>query len=181
MLPVSQLRFILSDELQHEYLANGGDEIDILNAKVRFQVLAGSKLATRRNMAQALPQLTQFLSGPSITEQLAIQNKKIDVMELIKVWFEMAEMKDVRDVVVDMTPEDTARHQQQSQGGLTQAKFLQQQQLLAQKAAIQEQQADNENVARASRDLLRIGFKASTEPEELQGEPNAVAGFGSQV
>jgi hypothetical protein len=132
-------------------------------------------------MAQALPQLTQFLSGPSITEQMAIQAKKVDIVELIRLWFEMAELKNMKDIIVDMTPEDKQRHQQMSQGGLQQQKFLQQQALAAQKAAQQEQAADAENIARASRDALRIGWKASVEPEQLQGEPNAVAGFGSQV
>jgi hypothetical protein len=181
MLPLSQLDWIMSEELRHAYVTEGGDLIDILNARVKFQVLAGSKMTSRRIMAQALPQLTQFLSGPSITEQMAIQAKKVDIVELIRLWFEMAELKNMKDIIVDMTPEDKQRHQQMSQGGLQQQKFLQQQALAAQKAAQQEQAADAENIARASRDALRIGWKASVEPEQLQGEPNAVAGFGSQV
>ena len=181
MLPLSQLQYIMSDELQHDYVTQGGDLIDILNARVKFSILAGSKMQTRRNMTQALPQLTQFLANPAITEQLAVQNMKIDVKELIRTWFEMADMKDMNDLIIPMTPEDTARHAQQSQGGITQQKFLAQQQLLAQKAAIQEQQSDADNVARAARDVLRESYKASVAPEELQGEPNATAGFGSQV
>jgi hypothetical protein len=181
MLPLSQLEFIMSDELKHEYVPQGGDLIDILNAKVKFQVLAGSKMQTRRNMAQALPQLTQFLSTPAIIDQLAVEGKKIAIDELIRTWFEMAEMKNMKDLIVPMTPQDLQRQQQQSQGGLTQQKFLQQQALIAQKAQLQSQQADADNVARSARDVLREGFKASVAPEELQGEPNATAGFGSEV
>ena len=180
-LPPSQLDFILSKKMKNDYITQGGDVLDILNADMKFAVLAGSKMQTRRNAAQALPQVTQFLSNPAITEQLAIEGKKVNVNELVHVWFEMAEMKDIDDMIVDMTPEDLQRQQQQSQGGITEQKFQQQQALVAQKAQLQEQQADADNISRAARDVLREGFKASVAPEELQGLPNATLGFGSQV
>lgn len=180
MLPISQLDFILNDELKHEYVTTGGDLIDVLNARVKFQVLAGSKMTTRRNMNQALPQLSQFLSQPAILEQLAVEGKKVNVNELVRMWFEAAEFPNLNDVIVDMTPQDLQRQQQQSAGAQNEQKFLQQQQLIAQKAQLQEQQEDSSNIARAARDILREGFKASVAPEELQGEPLATAGFGSQ-
>lgn len=182
MLPLSQLDFIMSDELKHEYVTNGGDLIDILNARVKFQVLAGSKMTTRRNMAQGLPQLTQFLASPAVIEQLAIEGKKVDINEITRMWFEAAEFPNINDVIIPMTPQDMQRMQQQSQGGVNQQKFLQQQQLVAQKAAIQEQQSDSDNIARAARDVLREGFKKSVEPEELTGEPNTSGtGFGGNL
>src|SRR5208337_361607 len=144
-------------------------------------ILAGSKMQTRRNMAQGLPQLTQFLSQAAVIEQLAIEGKKIDVNEIVRMWFQASDWANLNDVIVDMTPQDQQRMQQQSQGGINQQKFQQQQALVAQKAQIQSEQADNDNVSRAARDVLREGFKASVAPEELQGEPNAIQGFGSQV
>jgi len=180
MLPLSQLDYIMSEELKHEYMANGGDLIDILNARVKFDILAGSKMATRRNMAQGLPLLSQFLSSPAVVEQLALEGKKVDVNEIVHMWFESSEWKNQNDVIVPMTPQDLQRQQQQSQGGMMQQKFQQQQALQAQKAAAQETQADNENIARAARDVLREGFKKSVEPEEITGEPNTSGqGFGS--
>jgi hypothetical protein len=180
MLPLSQLEFIMSEELKSEYTANGNDLIDILNARVKFDILAGSKMATRRNMAQGLPLLSQFLSSPAVVEQLALEGKKVDVNEIVHMWFESSEWKNQNDVIVPMTPQDLQRQQQQSQGGMMQQKFQQQQALQAQKAAAQETQADNENIARAARDVLREGFKKSVEPEEITGEPNTSGqGFGS--
>ena len=180
-LPPSQLKYIMSDELKHDYVTQGGDLIDILNARVKFSILAGSKMQTRRNMAQGLPQLTQFLSQAAVIEQLAIEGKKIDVNEIVRMWFEASDWKNINDVIVPMTPQDQQRMQQQSQGGISQQKFLQQQALINQKAQLASAQADNDNVSRAARDVLREGFKASVAPTELQGEPNAVQGFGSQV
>jgi hypothetical protein len=181
MLPESQLKFIMSDELKHDYMNSGQDLIDILNAKVKFNILAGSKMQTRRNMAQGLPMMTQFLANPQLLEQLSIEGKKVDVSEIIRMWFEASDWKNMNDVIVPMTDEDKERQQQQSQGGLAQQKFQQQQALQAQKAAQQEAAADSENVARAARDVLREGFKKSVEPEELTGEPEATTGFGSEV
>jgi hypothetical protein len=181
MLPISQLDFIMSYELKHEYVTTGGDLLDILNARVKFQVLAGSKMTTRRNMAQGLPQLSQFLSQPAVLEQLALEGKKVNVNEIVRMWFEASEWPNINDVIVDMTPQDLQRQQQQSQSGAGEQKFLQQQQLIAQKSQLQAQQEDANNIARAARDVLREGFKASTAPENLQGEPDATQGFGSSA
>ena len=171
----------MSDELKHEYVTTGGDLLDILNAKVKFQVLAGSKMTTRRNMAQALPQLSQFLAQPAVLEQLALEGKKVNVNEIVRMWFEAAELPNLNDVIVDMTPQDLQRQQQNSPGAANQQKFLQQQQLIAQKSQLQAQQADADNIARAARDVLREGFKSSVAPEELQENQYSVQGFGSQA
>jgi hypothetical protein len=179
MLPLSQLDYIMSQELKHEYLTQGGDLVDILNAKVKFSILAGSKMQTRRNMAQGLPMLTQFLSNPAIVEQLSIEGKKVDVNEVVRMWFESSDWKNLNDVIVPMTQQDMQRHQQQSMGGLNQQKFQQQQALIAQKAAAKEQADDANNIAQAARHALRVGFEKVTEPNELTGEASASTGFGS--
>lgn len=182
MLPYSQLEFILSDELKHEYVQNGGDLVSVLNAKVKFAVLAGSKMTTRRNMSQGLPLLSQFLANPSVVEQLAMEGKKIDVNEICRMWFEASEFRNQNDVIVDMTPEDLQRQQQKSQSGAMQVKFQQQQALLAQKAQLQAEQADSENIARSARDVLRESFKRAVEPDVLTGQPNTgSSGFGGNL
>ena len=179
MLPPSQLNFIMSEELKHEYVENGGDLIDILNARVKFSILAGSKMQTRRNMAQGLPMLSQFLSNPEILQQLAVEGKKVDVNEVVRMWFEASDWRNINDVIVPMTAEDKQRLQQQSQGGAIQQKAQTQAQLEQQKFQQKQILLDSENTARAARDVLREGFKHAVEPEELTGEPSATTGFGS--
>jgi len=182
MLPLSQLDYIMSDELKHEYVTTGGDLIDILNARVKFQILAGSKMTTRRNMAQGLPLLTQNLANPAITEQLGLQQLKVDWLEITRMWFQAAEWPNLKDVIVPMTPDEQQRHQAQQQSSQQNVKFQQQQALLAQKAAQAEQLADSENIARSARDVLREGFKKAVEPEELTGDINTgPAGFGGNL
>ena len=178
MLPVSQLKYILSDELQHDYLKNGGDIIDLLNARVKFSVLAGAKMQTRRNMAQALPLVVQFVTNQQTENQLALQSKKVDIAELIRLQFEAADLKSFNDVIVDMTPEDTARWQQM-QNGPAAAKIQGAQSLQQQKFEQEQQLLDQANEARAGRDVLREEIKKSVEPEALTGapDPNGLGSF----
>lgn len=179
MLPISQLKYILNDELQHEYLKDGGSIVDLLNARVKFSVLAGAKMQTRRNMAQALPLVTQFITNQQTENQLATQGKKVDVAELIRLTFETADLKTFNDIIVDMTPQDTARWQQM-QNGQTNAKLQGAQALQQQKFEQEQQLLDQANEARAGRDVLREEIKKAVEPEALTGAPNeSDTGLGS--
>ena len=179
-LAPSQLDFILSEELKHEYITQGGDIIDILNARVKFSILAGSKMQSRRQMVQSLPMMSQFLSNGEIVSALAIEGKKVDVAELRRMWMEAGEFKNMSDLIVPMTDEDKQRmQQQQSQGGMVQQKAQTQSQLEQQKFQQKQQLLDQENTARAARDVLRAGFAKAVEPDELTGTPSATTGFGS--
>src|SRR6185312_3276772 len=177
LLPTKTLKYILDDEMKQQY---DGDIIDILNARVKFDISAGARMQARRNMAQALPILTQFLMGPEIVQSLAIEGKKVEVKEVIRMFFQSSGWKNYNDVVVAMTKEDMQRWQQaqgmgkiqqqaQAKAALAQQQFQQKQQLL-----------DQENYARAGRDMLRAAVEKSGEPEAITGEPGSV-GFGSEA
>jgi hypothetical protein len=182
MLPYSQLDWIMSEELKHDYVTQGGDLIEILNAKVKFSVLAGSKMHVRRNMSQSLPLLTQNLANPAVTEQLGLQGMKVDWLEISRMWFMAGEWANMNDVIVPMSDEEKQQHQAKSQNSAQAQKFQAQQALLAQKSAAAEQLADSQNVARAARDCLREGFKKAVEPEMLTGQPQTSgAGFGGNL
>ena len=132
-------------------------------------------------MAQALPLLTQSLASPALSQQLATQGKKVDWLEVTKMWFIAGEFPNVNDVIVDMSQADLQRQQQQSQLAVAQSKGAQQAQLAEQKFQQAQQLSDQENTARAARDVLREAFKASVAPEVLTGAPNqGPAGFGGE-
>jgi len=168
LLPPSQVRYILNDELKHEFLRTGGDITDILNARLKFNVLAGSKMIAKQRMAQALPGLVTFLTNPETTQQLAISNKKVDVVELITMMFTVSDFATEKDVVVDMSPEDVQR-QQQLQQGAQQSKLQGQAALQEQKNQAEQELADQNNTARAARDILREQYKASVENKPIPG------------
>ena len=66
-------------------------------------------MQARRNMAQALPIMLQFIMGPEIIQSLAIEGKKVDVNEVLHMLWEISDWRNYRDVVVDMTPQDQQR------------------------------------------------------------------------
>ena len=172
MLPASTLRYILNDELQDAYLKDDkGSVVEFLNSRVKFSILAGSKMAAKRTMGQAMPIITQFLTNQQTSQQLAISAKKVDVAEVMRVMFELGDFPAYNDMVVDMTPQDQQRWQQMQPGQQAQAQIQGKSQLLQQEYDRKEQIANEENIARAARDVMRQEFEHATEPLAISGSP----------
>lgn len=177
LLPMATLKAILDDELQKPYLnadGNPGDHLDLLNARVKFEISAAAKLQAKRAMAQALPIMLQFLMNAPTVQALAVEGKKVKVTEVLRMMYEVSEWKNYNEVIVDMTPEDQQRWAMTltSAGKAGEAKD---------KAALQQQQFENkqqlvdqQNIALAGREALRMALK-----RQAEGEPNEV-GFGMQ-
>jgi hypothetical protein len=179
LLPVSTMKYILSEELQHEFMTKGPtDVIQLLNARVKIDISAGAKLATRRSMAQALPILTQFLQQPAVIEGLQAQGMKIDVKEVLRMLFESSDWKNYNDVIVPMSPEEIQQQQANSPAAAVAAKQQAQQQQMQAQYEMRSKLADEENMARAGREVLRQTLEKSTLPEALNDQPGDV-GFGS--
>src|SRR5207248_1887052 len=103
-------------------------------ARVRFAVLAAAKMQARRTMAQSLPILIQYLQQPALIEALGMEGKKVNVTEMVRMFFEVSDWRNYADVIVEQTPEDKKRWQTAQTGGA--------QQQLQGKMALQKQQAD---------------------------------------
>jgi hypothetical protein len=181
-LPVKTIKSLLNDELQSDYFKNKGDIVELLNSRLKFSILAGAKMAVRRNLAQALPVLSSFLTNQFVLQQLQTEQKKIDVEELLHLFFEAAEMPDeYYDIVVPMTPEESQRAQQNSPAALVQAKAQaaqqSQQAITQQKFQQQQMLLDQGNYAKSARDILRHSIETAGLTEAIQGEPGA-QGFG---
>lgn len=181
LLPMSQMRRILDEELQHAYLKDGGDLLNLLNARVKFSILAGSKMQARRNMAQSLPILVQLLTTPQAESQLTIANKRVDFVEISRMIFQTSEWKNYNDVIVTMTPEEMQRAQMNSPAAKMQAQAQMQQQQQEQKKNDQLEIVDAENTARAGREVLRHALEKGSEPDTLTGEPTATVGYGANA
>jgi hypothetical protein len=185
LLPIPTMTYILGEELQHEFMKSKGDKtLELLNAKVKFSVLAASKMQARRNMAQALPILVQFLTNQQTTEQLAVAGYRVDVVEIMRMFFEVSDWKNFKDVVVPMSPQDQQRHAAMNPAAQMVAK---QQADLQGKMQLGDQAKNNkleivdaENIARAGREVLRHSLEAASTPEEIEGAPGGV-GFGSNA
>jgi hypothetical protein len=172
-MPIGYIREVLGDKIGPEFKFDAGD---FLNAPAEFEVLAGSHLAAKAQMAQSLFMMIQLFESAPLMDQLAkVANKKIDVSELFRMVCDVSGWKNTYDIIKDMSPEEVQRQQMQNpamakvQGQMTvnNQKFGQQQQLI-----------DQENEARVVRDILRHIAEKSAEPEALLGAP-PTEGMGS--
>lgn len=102
---------ILSDEDGKAY---SGEILDIYNADVAIDIIAGVKLSTKQAAAQMAPIILQAMQNQAIQQALQIQGKKFDFAEFTEEWFELMGW-DTEQFFVDMTQEDIQRMQQQNQ------------------------------------------------------------------
>jgi len=181
MLPVKAIKYILGEELQHEFMKSQGDVLEILNARVKFSILAAAKLQARRAMAQTLPMIVQFLTSPETTQQLALQGKKVKIDEVVKMFFAVTDWKNYEDIVVDMTDEEKQKAQANSPAAQMAAKADMARQQSQQQHDNKSDLIEQENIARAGRDVLKHGLDESAlgAEEALAAGPEAApAGLG---
>lgn len=177
-LPIKTVKSILNNEMQSDYFKNQGDVVELLNARLKFNILAGAKLAVRRNLAQALPVLSSFLTNQFILQQLQLEQKKVDIEELLHLFFEAAEMADeFYSVIVPMTTQETQRAQANSPAAIAKMKLQAAQEAQTQKFQQQQALEDQKNFGLSARDIMRKAIMQSGIPEAVTGAPGG-QGFG---
>ncbi len=107
-LKPSQIQQILNDEDGKDY---EGDLMEIYNANTSVDVLATTKLAARKAMAQLVPALIQMASAAPVQDSLTQQGKKMNYVELLEDALTWAGM-DADEFIQNMTPADMQRSQQ---------------------------------------------------------------------
>ncbi|MCU1301715.1 MAG: hypothetical protein JWQ87_1999 [Candidatus Sulfotelmatobacter sp.] len=179
LLPPKTIKQILDEELEEAWV-NEIDVLDVINARVKFTISAAARLQARRNMAQALPIMIQYLMSPETTQSLAIEGMKVNVKEIMRMMFEVSDWPNVTDVVVAMSDEDKQRWMSMQPGAQVAAKAKAQAGLQSQKTDDKSHLIDQENIARAGREVLRSAIEKAAEPEEITGQPGG-PGFGANV
>lgn len=174
-LPLPYIRSVLGKNLGSDFTFRYED---FLNAPVEFEVLAGSHLAAKAQMAQSLFMMLQLFENAPLMSQLAqVSHKKVNIEELFHMVHDLSGFKNYYNVIEDMTPEEEARQNQVSNPAVAkiQGAMAENQQKFQQKQAL----IDQDNEAQAARIIIRHGLEVSSQPEELTGTPSAVEGFGS--
>jgi len=174
-LPVAYIRKVLGPKLGTAFTFDAGD---FLNGVAEFEVLAGSNLAAKSQMAQSMFMIVQMFTNPAMMQQLMIQGKKVNVEEVLHMFHDVSGWKNYYDVIQDMTPEDLDRAKQQSAGGQAQQKLQGQVALQQLKGQQSSQEIDQENEARITRDVFRQLAEKSATPDALLGTPGG-PGFGN--
>lgn len=124
-MPISEIRAILGDRAKDLIVDFG----DFMEAPIKFDTLAGTRLAARGRMAQALPFLLEVLGNQALVQQLSQTGWKVDALELIKMVLDMSEWHNQNDLIVQMTPQEQQMMQAQNPGVVkAQAASAQQQQ-----------------------------------------------------
>ena len=108
-----------------------------------------------------------------------LQSKKVDVSEVLKVMFELADFPAYNDMIIDMTPEEKQKAASMQPGAQQQAQLQGKSALLQQEYDRKEQIANEENIARAARDVMRQEFEKNATPLQETGEPGATVGMGA--
>jgi len=177
-MPIAYIRKLLGEKLGLEFKF---DADNYLNGPAEFEVLAGSHLAAKSQMAQSLFMMMQMFEAQPMMDQLnKISQKKVNIEELFHMIHDISGWKNYYDIIQDMTPDEIQRQQAQSPMAALQAKTNATMQINDQKAGQKSQVVDQENEARAARDVFRIIAEKSAEPEALLGAEAPSAGVGSQ-
>jgi hypothetical protein len=110
-MPISEIREVLGEQMTADVLP---DMYDLMNAKVKFEVLAGTRLAAKAAMAQSLPFMLQVFENPQIAEQLNATGQKINWIEVFNMVMDVSEWKNQRALIVPMTDQEKQMQQQQN-------------------------------------------------------------------
>lgn len=166
LLDMSELRQILDDEMFEAY---EGDHVDILNARVKFDVLAASRMVAKQRMAQSLPMMAQtFLTDP-MHQMLTQQGKKLSVETLADMWFDISGWHNEASLIVDMTPEEK---QQAMMSSPAMQKMQADRSMLEAQTNSKLSIQDSDNAARAYRELMRQSLVAEMKGINITGAPN---------
>jgi hypothetical protein len=101
-MPIQEIRDRIGERSQ-DLVTDFGD---FMATNVKFETLAGTKLAARNRMAQALPFLLEVFGNQALIQQLSQVGYKVNVMELVKMVLDMSEWKNRADLVVPMTQQE---------------------------------------------------------------------------
>jgi hypothetical protein len=174
-LTPAQMRKILGEELGKDFKI---DEESYFNAAIKeFEVLAGSHLVAKQQQAQSLGFIIQLLESPQTIQSLEARGYYVDIQELMHMLHDVSGWKNYYDVIKPLTDE-MKQNMQANNPNVIKAQAA---------AALQEQRTtdkgriiDQENMARAVRDVLREVIKKAIGPETVTGEPGG-SGFGSNT
>jgi hypothetical protein len=101
-MPISEIRAILGDRAEFLQV----DFADFMEASIKFDTLAGTRLAARARMAQALPFLLEVFGNQALVGQLSQIGWKVNAMELVQMVLDVSEWKNQNDLIVPMTPQE---------------------------------------------------------------------------
>ena len=175
LLPTSVMKSVLGEKLGETFQI---DHLKLRNAKFEFEVLAGTKLGAKKEMAQFLPIMLQIFNNPTFTQDLAQAGYIFDPVAIFKSFADAAGWKFSQNFLKKMTDEQMQTAKANTKAALMQVQLNAKQQSQTQQFQHEETLEDQKQLGKAGNEVLRQSIEQATTPEEVQGEPGGV-GFGS--
>ena len=178
-LPPTVYRSILAETLGDELQTTFEDFMKGRKGIKTFDVLAGSHLAARQQMAQSMPLIMQYFTNPALAGQIAdINGEYIDFSEILHMLTDVSGWggSTYYSIMKKLTPQMKA--QRAAQNPLAQ-KAANDQNALQQKTAAKSQLQSQAWTERAAGDVIRHSLEAAGTSEAITGEPGG-PGFGGQ-
>lgn len=175
LLPTSVLKQVLSDELAEKY--REVDHIAFRSARIDFEVLAGSKLGAKKEMAQAIPFILQLINNPTFTENINNAGYIWDGPAVFKNFCDLAGYKFSQGFMRKMTAQEQQQHAQNSPAALQQQKLQAAQQSQLAQFQHEEQIEDQKQLGKAGNEILRQAVEQAGTSEQVEGE-GGDKGFG---
>jgi hypothetical protein len=168
-LPARTLREILSNDDAHDY--SKFDHIAWRNAQVNYQVLAGSHLGPRKQMAEFMPFIQQMVSNPPLMQALSEADYSFDAPEFVKTWAQLAGFKYVTPFFKPMTAEQKQKRDANSQAALQQKQANSDAAIQQMKGDQKENQISSEAQGRAAEKVTQLLLQNTMAPSVDEKEP----------
>lgn len=178
-LPPTVYREILSDVLGTEFKATIQDFVKAKKGIKTFEVLAGSHLAARQQMAQSMPLIMQYFTNPALAGQIAdINGEYVDFSELLHMMTDVSGWGSSAyySILKPLTPAMKQQRAAQANAKADQAKEANDQKF-KQKAQLQEQNWTQ----RAAGDIIRHSIQTVGSPQSIEGAPGGKGLGGGEL
>jgi len=109
-MPIAEIRDVMGKRAPDLQVDFG----EFMETEAKFETLAGSKLAARGRMAQALPFLLEVFGNQALIQQLSQIGVKVNAQELVNMVLDMSEWHNRADLVIPMTPQEMQAMQMQN-------------------------------------------------------------------
>jgi len=175
-LPASVYRQVLGDKLGPAYRASIKNFM--MSGVESFDVLAGSHLAAKQQMAQSLPLIMQYFMNPALAEQVAdINGEFISYKELLHMLTDSGGWGGGQYYSIFKPLTDQMKQARQQKQNPQAAKTQSQMQLNEQRSQLRQNEMQQDWTQRAAGDVIRHSLEAASGPEAITGIPGG-PGFG---
>lgn len=181
LIPTKVLRNILGENFQKSDAAYQVDHIDFREAKFEYEVLAGSHLGAKKEMAQALPIIIQLLNNPTFVANITDGGYMFDGIAIFKAFTDAAGWKFSQNFLRPMTDVEKQKHDANSPAALQQNQLQAQNQMQTKQFQQQQVLEDQKQLGKAGAEVLRQSTQHSLDMENT-GEPGtSPQGFGTEA